>query len=90
MEPTIELSDTLNVSSVARQREQLQKALKESQAGLRLNAQQLASIDTAGLQLLVVVQQEARRQSKAFALVGSNDMLRSQCQALGLVEILAL
>lgn len=87
MEKLILLSESLDITKVAVYREEWQSALPGAQA-IRVVADKLQKIDTAGLQLLVALKMEATASGKNFSLSGSNEVLRSQADVLGLGSFL--
>lgn len=84
MEISICVGESLNVATVAEQRESWLKALTDNQGSLRLLVDQLTSIDTPGLQLLIAIRIEAAKQGKLLVLSGASDLLQDRCRLLGL------
>jgi len=68
-EPALRLTGELTIYSVAEARDQLGAALDRG-PGLQLNLAGLEELDSAGVQLLVWIKQEARRRGKHLALTG--------------------
>jgi anti-anti-sigma factor len=66
-EPGFRLEGDLTIYTVLEARDRLGAALDQLPA-LRLNLSGLAELDTAGVQLLVWLKQEAHRRGKALAL----------------------
>jgi len=65
--PALELQGEFNIYAVAQARDRLSDALDEGPV-LQLSLASLTELDTAGVQLLVWLKQEARRRGKQLAL----------------------
>jgi anti-anti-sigma factor len=66
-EPALRLEGDLTIYNVAEARSRLSAALDEGPA-LRLNLSAVEELDSAGVQLLVWLKQEARHRSRSLAL----------------------
>ncbi|MGA2082991.1 MAG: STAS domain-containing protein [Holophaga sp.] len=66
-EPSFSLEGDLTIYTVLEARDRLGAAL-DRQPALQLNLSRVAELDTAGVQLLVWLKQEAHRRGKALAL----------------------
>jgi anti-anti-sigma factor len=66
-EPAFRLEGELTIYSVTEARDQLCAAL-DQQPGLQLNLSGLEELDTAGVQLLAWIKQEAKRRGKTLVL----------------------
>ena len=89
MEQPICVGETLDVSTVAAHREAWLKTLTDNRSGLRLQVDELTSIDTAGLQFLMAIQKEAEKQGKALVIAGANNLLQEKSRLLGLDSALS-
>lgn len=67
--PALRLDGELTINHVGEARDQVNAALDE-QPSLHLNLSGLEELDTAGVQLLVWLKQEARRRGKPLAYFG--------------------
>jgi anti-anti-sigma regulatory factor len=88
MEEIVTLGQTLDISSVAGHLTDWRNALATNHPAIRVDATALAAIDTAGLQLLLAFQRDAKLHGKRFLVSGAGDALRSQAQVLGVAPIL--
>jgi len=68
-EPCLRIEGELTIYSVAEARDQLGAALDRHPV-LRLNLAAVEELDSAGVQLLVWIKQEARRRGRELALTG--------------------
>ena len=68
-EPCLRLEGELTIYSVTEARDALSAAL-DQQPSLQLNLAAVEELDTAGVQLLAWMKQEARRRGKALAFTG--------------------
>jgi anti-anti-sigma regulatory factor len=89
MEELITLNHTLDVGSVAGYLADWRSALATSHPAIRVDAAALTAVDTAGLQLLLAFQRDAKLQGKRFSVSGQGDALRNQAAILGLAAILS-
>lgn len=83
----ITLAVTLNIQSVTELYEQLLKQL-ESKDLIEIDASAVVSIDTATLQLLIVLKQEAVKLHKEVIIDFPSDKFIEAAQFLGLAEML--
>lgn len=85
--PALALGPTLTISEVAECHRALQVLLAGGSASV--DAHDLKSIDTAGLQLLLVAGRAARERGIRLKLLGGTELLTGAAAALGLREELA-
>lgn len=85
--PALSLGAALTISEVAECHRALQVLLAGGAASI--DARNLKSIDTAGLQLLLVAGRAARERGVTLKLLGSTEFLTGAAAALGLREELA-
>ena len=85
--PALSLGPTLTIAEVAQCHRALQVLLAGGAACI--DAHNLKSIDTAGLQLLLVAGRAARERGVTLKLLGGTDFLTGAAAALGLREELA-
>lgn len=71
----IEIGDNLTIYQVPQQKDRLLEALSASDA-LELDLSQVGEIDTAGLQLLLLVKREAMKAGKALTLSAHSPAVR--------------
>lgn len=69
------LTEDMTIYHAQEQKQQLMAAL-ESGHGLELDLSQVAEIDTAGLQLLILAKREAARLDKAMAIIAHSPAVR--------------
>jgi len=82
--PALSLGPTLTISEVADCHRALQVLLAGGSASV--DAHDLKSIDTAGLQLLLVAGRAARERGIRLKLLGGTELLTGAATALGLRE----
>jgi anti-anti-sigma regulatory factor len=85
--PALSLGPTLTIAEVAECHRALQVLLAGGAASI--DAHNLKSIDTAGLQLLLVAGRAARERGVTLRLLGGTELLTGAAAALGLHEELA-
>ena len=85
--PALSLGSALTITEVADCHRALQVLLAGGAAAI--DARNLKSIDTAGLQLLLVAGRAARERGVTLKLLGSTEFLAGAAAALGLREELA-
>ena len=85
--PALSLGATLTIAEVADCHRALQVLLAGGAASI--DARDLKSIDTAGLQLLLVAGRAARERGVRLKLLGGTELLTGAAAALGLHEELA-
>ena len=85
--PALALGPTLTIAEVAECHRALQVLLAGGAASI--DAHNLKSIDTAGLQLLLVAGRAARERGVKLKLLGGTELLTGAAAALGLREELA-
>ena len=85
--PALSLGSALTIAEVAECHRALQVLLAGGAAAI--DARNLKSIDTAGLQLLLVAGRAARERGVTLKLLGSTEFLTGAAAALGLREELA-
>lgn len=85
--PALSLGPTLTIAEVADCHRALQVLLAGGAASI--DAHDLKSIDTAGLQLLLVAGRAARERGVTLKLLGGAELLTGAAAALGLHEELA-
>lgn len=85
--PALSLGSTLTIAEVADCHRALQVLLAGGAAAI--DAHELKSIDTAGLQLLLVAGRAARDRGVTLKLLGGTELLTGAAAALGLREELA-
>ena len=83
----ITLASTLNIQNVAELYEQFSKGL-DSQDIIEIDASEVVSIDTATLQLLIVLKQEAVKLHKEVTIDFPSDKFIEAAELLGLAEML--
>lgn len=86
-EPMINLEATLTIQNVAVLHEKLKKSYWVNNA-MEINASQVASIDTATLQLLVALKKDAVKQQKEVAFSMPSPRFIESARLLGLLGIL--
>jgi anti-anti-sigma regulatory factor len=86
-EPMITLEATLTIQNVAALHEKLKKAYSANNV-MEINASQVTSIDTATLQLLVVLKKDAVKQQKEVVFAMPSLRFIESAGLLGLLEIL--
>jgi anti-anti-sigma regulatory factor len=85
--PALSLGPALTIAEVAECHRALQVLLAGGAAAI--DAHNLKSIDTAGLQLLLVAGRAARERGVTLRLLGGTELLTGAAAALGLREELA-
>ncbi len=85
--PALSLGSALTIAEVAECHRALQVLLAGGAASI--DAHDLKSIDTAGLQLLLVAGRAARERGVTLRLMGGRELLTGAAAALGLREELA-
>ena len=83
----VTLAATLNIQNVAELYEQFSKGL-DNQDIIEIDASEVVSIDTATLQLLIVLKQEAVKLHKEVAIDFPSDKFIEAAELLGLAEML--
>ena len=83
----ITLASTLNIQNVAELYEQFSKGL-DSQDIIEIDASEVVSIDTATLQLLIVLKQEAVKLHKEVTIDFPSDKFIEAAELLGLERML--
>ena len=83
----VTLAATLNIQNVAELYEQFSKGL-DNQDIIEIDASDVVSIDTATLQLLIVLKQEAVKLHKEVAIDFPSDKFIEAAELLGLAEML--
>ena len=85
-QPALRISGELTIYSVTAARDQLCAAL-DQQPALQLNLAGVEELDTAGVQLLVWLKQEARRRGKPLTLFAHNPAV---VEVFDLLQVAAL
>jgi len=85
----ITLDDTLNINAVLELHSKLMQALKDNDS-LEIDAANVNSIDTASLQLLVVLKQEALKLSKDIIFDFPSDKFIEAAELLGIDNMLGV
>ena len=85
----ITLDDTLNINAVLELHGKLMQALKDNDS-LEIDAANVNSIDTASLQLLVVLKQEALKLSKDIIFDFPSDKFIEAAELLGIDNMLGV
>ncbi|MBL1265117.1 STAS domain-containing protein [Methylomicrobium sp. RS1] len=87
--PGINLDTVLSIQNITELHEKLKNsfALHDS---IEINASQVASIDTATLQLLVALKKEAGKQQKNIVVMEPSQRFIESAGLLGLLEVLEL
>jgi anti-sigma B factor antagonist len=83
----IVLEGNLTIYEAAALKDKVLSALQGS-TGLELDVSQVPEIDTAGVQLLVLLQREARAAGKPLRLVGSNQLIGEVFSLLSLGDLI--
>ncbi|WP_018937061.1 lipid asymmetry maintenance protein MlaB [Thioalkalivibrio sp. ALJ24] len=81
--PAIELPERLRIDAVEALTEQARETLDRG-AALRLDANSVQDVDTAGLQLLAMLRREARRRKQPMHIEYPTPALEEGLQRLGL------
>lgn len=84
------LTDDLTIYHVADLKAHLQQALHQADDGLVIELTHIAEVDSAGLQLLLWLPQEAQRQQKTLHYTQPSHNLRELCQLYHLQDALPL
>lgn len=82
--PALSLGTVLSIREVSERQRQLQAMLQAGAA--EVDAGALASIDTAGLQLLLAAAAAAQARGLKLKLIGGEKLLQGAARALGLAE----
>jgi len=85
----VELPEKLTIVTVEALHEQLEPLLNENN-DVVLNAESVARVDTAGLQVLLSFCQTLQKQHVSFSWTSIPDVLRDGALQLGLFELMAL
>lgn len=88
MEEIILLGESLTIATVAARRNEWRTVLRGPSSAIQLSADNLKSIDTAGLQLILALQRDAARRGKCVSISGDSEVLRRQSGILGLNGLL--
>ncbi|MGZ8200532.1 MAG: STAS domain-containing protein [Methylosarcina sp.] len=88
-ESLIYLDATLAIQKVVNLHEKLKKSYSENDL-IEINASQVASIDTATLQLLIALKKEAVKQQKQIVFSAPSHRFIESAELLGLLDILEI
>lgn len=88
-ESVVNLEAVLTIQNVANLCEKLKKSYSAHEV-VEINASQVASIDTATLQLFVALKKEAVKQQKTIVLKEPSQRFVESARLLGLLEVLEI
>jgi anti-anti-sigma regulatory factor len=90
MSDTLALPESLTIHTIENTYNELHAALSTSGDQVILDAGQIETLDTSGLQALIVLLQTAQTQQKSVTWANVNDTLRLAADKLGLTQALNL
>ncbi len=85
----LSLDATLNIQNVTQLQEKLLSALHANEQ-LEIDASAVSSVDTASMQLLVILKQEAIKNNKELVFDFPSDKFIEAAELLGIAEMLAV
>lgn len=89
-ETTIDLPDSLTIHQIESQFGDLKIAFQSDASTLNLNAENLDTIDTSGLQVLLILVKDALSDNKTIIWHNISETLRTSAEKIGLSEKLQL
>lgn len=89
-ETTIDLPDSLTIHQIEPQFGDLKIAFQSDASTLNLNAENLDTIDTSGLQVLLILVKDALSDNKTIIWHNISETLRTSAEKIGLSEKLQL
>lgn len=89
-ENIIELPENLTIHHIQEQFRELKLAFQSDLETYQINAEKVESVDTSGLQSLLVLIKLAQNNQKNIVWSGVNDALRNGAEKIGLLDKLLL
>ncbi|BBP45564.1 hypothetical protein THMIRHAS_09370 [Thiosulfatimonas sediminis] len=90
MSSTITLNDSLIINQIEQQFSQLGAQFNEAETDILLDGEAVDTIDTSGLQCLLMLIQNAIAQGKSVSWLNASETLKTSAEKLGLNQALQL
>lgn len=90
MSSTITLNDSLIINQIEQQFAQLSAQFNEAENEILLDGEAVDTVDTSGLQCLLMLIKNASEQGKNVSWLSPSETLKVSAEKLGLVESLKL
>ncbi|WP_028486278.1 STAS domain-containing protein [Thiomicrorhabdus chilensis] len=90
MSDTITLPESLTIHTIDSTYTELNQAFLNTGDNIVLNAQAIETIDTSGLQALLMLIESARKNQKSIEWQNANELLKTSAEKIGLAQALQL
>lgn len=90
MSDTITLPESLTIHTIDSTYAELNQAFLNTGDSIVLNAQAIETIDTSGLQALLMLIESAKKNQKNIEWQNANELLKTSAEKLGLAQALQL
>ncbi|CAN8139088.1 STAS domain-containing protein [Thiomicrorhabdus sp. 6S2-11] len=90
MSSTITLSDSLIINQIEQEFAQLSAQFNDSENEIILDAEAVDTVDTSGLQCLLMLIQNAAEQGKTISWLSPSETIKTSAEKLGLSSALKL
>lgn len=90
MSDTITLPESLTIHTIDNTYTELNQAVLNAGDNIILNAQDIETIDTSGLQALLMIIESAKTNQKSIEWQNTNELLKTSAEKIGLTQALQL